>query len=706
MSTFLEKTLAPASQARQRIPQTHTEEREVGSTDTASPRSGHDFNQVPLLYSVLGAIQAKPAINSSRDEVGQSVDAPKEMKADSICPPVAAGLRLDFTRIPVTGPLIQCKLTVNSPGSPDEREADEVADKMARMAGPAPIDSAPAAIPRKCLEGHGEERKTIQTRRTPCANAEPALGVEAAVRAAERVGVPLPRDVRNYFEPRFGHDFSAVRVHADGEAADGARAVRARAYTIGRDIVFGSGQYAPATMDGRRLLAHELVHVVQQAAGAATSTQSVPDVQRGEPNGAAIGTASFSTASLQLRSAPVAIQRKASADDVERAEKEHRATQQRVYQLLEPDTRWDYIRRGASPPGSLSPEQKAKDPHVIFNNSVAWIRARRIVLTVLTPVPGQSDSEPRVTLFDPSVNYPAVGGSVDNTIDLEKNVGAVTHDKSMQLVVNPGFTETRLRELLRHEIQHVADAHTDPDVSKQEQAEFQAEQPTSGQSQGYGLMNASIWNKYETEFRAHWLESIARPGRIVGVREDGTPVEQGGSGGVDRFGSDTGPGGELKVSGHDNLKSNPLYVPEAAIQLSNEKQTKIARHIVRNYFGMEETFLTSPIFRSKIQNLTRPEGLNLVNSLRIERLHRAIHRPATRTSLWPGTVSREQDVTDAVKSLDDTDLAFLKDRGSSKPFWDDARKQLSSSIFTWMENYILQGKNEVPPPIPQADRMT
>ena len=69
-------------------------------------------------------------------------------------------------------------------------------------------------------------------------------------------------------EPRFGRDFSRVRVHADTRAADSARAVAARAYTVGSDVVFGPGEYAPATTAGRHLIAHELAHVVQQADGA------------------------------------------------------------------------------------------------------------------------------------------------------------------------------------------------------------------------------------------------------------------------------------------------------------------------------------------------------------------------------------------------------------------------------------------------------
>jgi hypothetical protein len=70
-------------------------------------------------------------------------------------------------------------------------------------------------------------------------------------------------------EPRFGHDFSQVHVHTGARAAESARAVNALAYTVGRDIVFDGSQYAPGTAVGKRLLAHELAHVLQQAGGAA-----------------------------------------------------------------------------------------------------------------------------------------------------------------------------------------------------------------------------------------------------------------------------------------------------------------------------------------------------------------------------------------------------------------------------------------------------
>ena len=77
-------------------------------------------------------------------------------------------------------------------------------------------------------------------------------------------GQPMDTETQAFMEPRFGHDFSSVRVHTDEQAAESARSVNALAYTVGHDVVFGAGQYAPTTMTGKRLLAHELTHVVQQ----------------------------------------------------------------------------------------------------------------------------------------------------------------------------------------------------------------------------------------------------------------------------------------------------------------------------------------------------------------------------------------------------------------------------------------------------------
>jgi hypothetical protein len=82
-------------------------------------------------------------------------------------------------------------------------------------------------------------------------------------------GEPLEAGARDFMESRFGYDFSKVRVHTDESAAASAREIGARAYTVGRDVIFGEGRYAPSTNEGKRLLAHELAHVVQQGRGGA-----------------------------------------------------------------------------------------------------------------------------------------------------------------------------------------------------------------------------------------------------------------------------------------------------------------------------------------------------------------------------------------------------------------------------------------------------
>ncbi|MGZ5442171.1 MAG: eCIS core domain-containing protein [Thermoanaerobaculia bacterium] len=149
--------------------------------------------------------------------------------------------------------------------------ADSLANKLAP---PDATRVAPQFHPSQVVQnsmlpkGYEEEKKEQpRIQRAASADSGAGLDVSGAVSAAQRSGAPLAADIRSFFEPRFGHDFSSVRVHTDGEAARAARGTEARAYTLGRDIVFGAHEYAPGTVEGRRLLAHELTHVVQQEGG-------------------------------------------------------------------------------------------------------------------------------------------------------------------------------------------------------------------------------------------------------------------------------------------------------------------------------------------------------------------------------------------------------------------------------------------------------
>ncbi|MEK7728899.1 MAG: DUF4157 domain-containing protein, partial [candidate division KSB1 bacterium] len=109
-----------------------------------------------------------------------------------------------------------------------------------------------------------EEEETLQTKPSSSHTPQVTPNISANINAMRGNGQPLPASARAFFEPRFGVDFSGVRVHTNGRAAETSRAVNARAFTVGKDVAFGGGQYAPESSEGRKLLAHELTHVVQQ----------------------------------------------------------------------------------------------------------------------------------------------------------------------------------------------------------------------------------------------------------------------------------------------------------------------------------------------------------------------------------------------------------------------------------------------------------
>jgi hypothetical protein len=129
-------------------------------------------------------------------------------------------------------------------------------------------------LQRKCacgatpgLDGECAEcrKQRLSRQRHSTSQAEPAAVPPIVHDVLRSPGQPLEPETRAFMETRFSHDFSWVQVHTDARAAESARAVNALAYTVGRDIVFGAGQYAPERTEGKRLLAHELTHIVQQA---------------------------------------------------------------------------------------------------------------------------------------------------------------------------------------------------------------------------------------------------------------------------------------------------------------------------------------------------------------------------------------------------------------------------------------------------------
>lgn len=164
------------------------------------------------------------------------------------------------------GKPLQARLSVGHSNDPLEREADRIADQVLA----APAHATVSGVPRHIQRHTGQAAGSMHT--------APA-GVDRVLAGAGR---PLDAALRQDMEQRFGHDFSRVRVHSGAAAEQSARDVNANAYTVGRQIVFGAGQFAPATAGGRRLLAHELTHVIQQsgAADPAAASRGMEVTQR------------------------------------------------------------------------------------------------------------------------------------------------------------------------------------------------------------------------------------------------------------------------------------------------------------------------------------------------------------------------------------------------------------------------------------------
>lgn len=159
----------------------------------------------------------------------------------------------------------QPKLTINNPDDKYEQEADAMADKVMRMQQPGiQLQSLPVTgVQRKCA--HCEEDKKLQRKEINDEGTTADNNLENYIGNLSGGGQTLPNEVRNFYEPRFGHDFSNVKVHTDTVAAKSAQSINALAYTSGNNIVFNNGQYAPNTDIGKKLLSHELTHVVHQA---------------------------------------------------------------------------------------------------------------------------------------------------------------------------------------------------------------------------------------------------------------------------------------------------------------------------------------------------------------------------------------------------------------------------------------------------------
>ncbi|ABF40145.1 hypothetical protein Acid345_1142 [Candidatus Koribacter versatilis Ellin345] len=182
---------------------------------------------------------------------------------------------------------IQAKLDVGEVDDPLEAEADRTADAVMKSPSPAPPTSpaAHSSEQKKCECGgtcekcRGQQQpEPVKLQRKPAAAGSLRLAAAPPIvhEVLRSAGQPLDPQTRSFFEPRFGYDFSRIRVHRDAQAAESAEALHAKAYTVGRDIVFSGRAPSSDGPEARTLMAHELTHVVQQNVGSVVLRRS-PD---------------------------------------------------------------------------------------------------------------------------------------------------------------------------------------------------------------------------------------------------------------------------------------------------------------------------------------------------------------------------------------------------------------------------------------------
>lgn len=229
---------------------------EKNLSNTSQKRATFSRGQMPLtLYRHLGNWAVNRLIESRQNAKGQQQD---NLNVQELNPE---------ENLDAIIPLVRKQYGISAPGDPAECEAEAVANQVVNM--PTPQNDG--------LQGMASEAPNVWE--TPSISQKQQTG--QSVRNVVHLdlptsdGLPLESSVAAYMEPRFGHSFENVRVHTSAQSADISRTINARAFTTGRDVYFGHGEYNPQTKEGRKLVAHELTHVIQQGQASKVSKSTI-----------------------------------------------------------------------------------------------------------------------------------------------------------------------------------------------------------------------------------------------------------------------------------------------------------------------------------------------------------------------------------------------------------------------------------------------
>jgi len=285
----------------------------MSQTQSLRKKNSADNSTQPLQRS--GTKNNSEALDKKAASAAQQDNAPLQKKAYRSALSSGQSAAQDEPRL-------QTKLSVSTPGDSHEQEADRVADEVvSRSAAPAQQENKLNPGSTK-PENNASNPQSLQTKISRMAEPAPAATevpqtetesspaetatdneqgvsaeVEQQIAGLRGQGEPLPESVRAEMESQFNHDFSSVSIHNDSTADTLCKQLSARAFTVGSDIFFASGEYAPDSQEGKRLLAHELTHVVQQGSGVTRQimremiNENEFNVTRGEYSGTSINIA-------------------------------------------------------------------------------------------------------------------------------------------------------------------------------------------------------------------------------------------------------------------------------------------------------------------------------------------------------------------------------------------------------------------------------
>jgi hypothetical protein len=179
------------------------------------------------------------------------------------------------------GPVLQARFRDSRVQSEGREDEEQVQQALVQRVGKEEEHTVQASASDSAARGDAhDEEEAVQAKRSGRSGLQMSGETRSTIDRLGNGGRSLSDRSREFFEPRFGSDFSDVRVHDGGAASKVARSINARAFTVGNNIVFGSGEYSPDSESGRRLIAHELTHVIQQRGQGNTVSTQATGIQR------------------------------------------------------------------------------------------------------------------------------------------------------------------------------------------------------------------------------------------------------------------------------------------------------------------------------------------------------------------------------------------------------------------------------------------